>query len=265
MSLSGIKKAAVYDPATKTVVRLDKLLTDGGFTPGILTTEDSVGNQRFSGIDCSFDCRAADATGYAQLETWMKNRTPVKLVVLGIEENLLWYEPAVITVKNNYDVAVGKLNGFTISIKYKGGSNLIKTINNLVLANSLWQDANADGKVDAFTFQAGTYTASYANDEQVLTAVGVENKQIYALIEFPIAGADITSSFVSSLNQNTLNSVVLQALDKDSNVLASTSLAAGPDNLITPASTYYLKYVIDLDFTAEGNVTKFTVPGGINY
>ncbi len=265
MALSGINKIAVYEPVSKTVVQLNKIASDGNFDAPVQTVEDSTGAGRYAGIDASFDCNVYDATGYDQLKIWMQQQTPLRLVASGVDENVLWYQDSVIVVKRVYLPQVGKLNGFNIKIAYKGGTSGIKAISNLILGNSLWNDANLDGKVDSLSFPAGLYNSSFSNDEQILTSGGAENKVITALVEFPIAGANIESSFDSALNQNTINAASLQALDKDQNILTQVSLVGGADSILTPSGTYYLKYLIDITFGVVGNVTKFTVPRGVNY
>ena len=265
MALSGINKISVYDPVTKTVVQLNKIASDGNFDAPVQTVEDSAGAGRYAGIDASFDCNVYDSSGYDQLKSWMQLQTPLRLVASGMDENVLWYQDSVIVVKKIYFPQVGKLNGFNIKIAYKGGTNNIKAVSNLILGNSLWVDSNLDGKVDSLTFPAGSYVPTFSNNEQILTSGGGENKIIYALVEFPIVGATVESSFDSVMSQNEINAVNLQALDKDLNVLTQASLVGGAASIITPATTYYLKYLIDITFGSAGNVTKFTVPRGVNY
>lgn len=264
--ISGIKKAAIYDNATKTVVQLNNIATDAVYNDENSEVELAGGTMKFAGIDKSLELKSYDDDGFTQLDTWMKNQTPVRVVCYGTEENIIWHEDALITVKKDYQFQVGSLNGFTVKIAFKGISTAVKTVSNLVLAQSLFVDANLDGEVDCLSFPKGyDYIPTFSADKQTLESGGAENVVIENKIDFPIAGANIASSFESDLNENTINSVLLLALDKDDNILSQVSLVAGLATLTTPSNTYYIKYQIDITFGTTGNQTRFSVPAGVNY
>jgi len=267
MSISGIKKIAIFEPISKTVVQLNTLSPDGSFTKEPQGIENAKGSLIYGGDDANFECNAFDMNAYAQLETWMKQETPVRFVTYGVEDNILWYEDSKITVKKNYGFGVGNRNSFLIQIKRKGGSLNIKSIVNLILGNSLWQDANADGLVDTLV-AGGSYSVveSFSNNEQLIQSVTNAEVVTYtAQIVYPIAGARISSSFETSLNQNTINSADLKAKDSGGALLSTVGLLGGAATLTTPAATYYISYEIVMQMGTAGSQTKIKVPYGVNY
>lgn len=193
MSISGLKKISVYDPATGTVVQLNKVSSEGDFKHEPLSEEGSKGNLVFSGYDSLFEFMAFDDTGYDQLESWMKNETEVNLVTHGMQEHLLWYEPSLITVKKDFGFKVGNRNGFTVKISKTGGIQNICTGQNLIYSLFGWADSDNNNIADGYaihnefnlfyTFINGAQNLGYKNALPANYNIGP--------VVYPISGIDL--------------------------------------------------------------------------
>src|SRR5699024_2119946 len=98
MSTSGIQKAAVFcddvgSPSFGTVVQLNHVNTEGDFHVNGLGTETAAGIQIYAGAEALAQIGFADVTALTQLEVWQEDQTPLKLVLAGLQESGLWYEP----------------------------------------------------------------------------------------------------------------------------------------------------------------------------
>jgi hypothetical protein len=203
MSVSGLKIVSVYDPATGTVVQLNKIAPDGEFKKEALYSETTKDGLLYAGDDSSFEFLAFDDTGFDQLETWMKTLTPVRLVTYGVEDNILWYEDATITVKRSFGFKVGQRNGFTVKISKSGGEHAIYIGANIFAAYPGWKDTNLDNVVDGYSNSGSAARTPYFGDGKqrfLLTTTG--SLYFSKNLIYPIAGAEL-SYFINKGSNDT--------------------------------------------------------------
>lgn len=196
---TGIKKVAIYDPATGTVVQINNLAPEGEIAMPTFNSENSAGNMLYAGNEFNFEFVSYELGAFTQLETWMKNETQVRLVVLGIEENILWYESSEIYVKKQYGAAVGGRNGYLVGIRFAGyTTNIITGMNLLHMLNG-WIDANTDEVADGYTAQGVALDTKDFNDATLVQNLGSSTGGVMSFyapdIIFPIAGADLQLSY----------------------------------------------------------------------
>ena len=211
---SGIKKAAVYDPATGTVVQLNNIVPEGEFKiREPLEVEDAKGGTVYAGDDSAISLTAFDLSGFAQLETWMNNETPVRMAIEGVEDHILWEESVPLAVKKNYGSAPGQVNSLSVTLKKKGGTHAIYSLKNLLLAaigGAFPKDDDSDGKVDGLTFTTGSGTdPTYSIVSSLYQRISSNGTAIVtgkASIVFPISGVNLTAFNNIYSNANTFNS-----------------------------------------------------------
>lgn len=165
--ISGIKKASFYDPATGTVVQCNNLAAEGEFKKDGLGTKNAKGAEVFSGNDSLLELTSYDIAGSSQLETWMKNKTPIRAAVYGVQDNIVWNESVPIQVKSNYNIATGSRNSIVITMSRKGGEHNIYHGKNLLFLLKGWEDADSDTIVDNYVFQgSGDTNHSFSSQQQ---------------------------------------------------------------------------------------------------
>ena len=273
--ISGIKRAAIYDPATGTTVQFNKVSPEGEFKiceP--IEVESGKGGTVYVGDDSSVTLKTYDVANYSQLQTWMDNETPVRMVIEGVEEHILWYESVPLTVKKNYEGGVGKLNSLSITLSKKGGTHNIYALKNLLLGalGAAWAtDDDNDGKVDNVTFATAsgtspTYSIVSGNyPYQKIESNG--NAIITGKIEFefPIEGASLIAMVIYYYNMNTFNSHTITVKDFSFNpLITDTDINYPPNilNVINPANAYKISYeFINLTMSSTINdKTEVAVP-----
>ena len=250
--ISGIKRAAIYDPATGTTVQFDKVSPEGEFKiceP--IEVESGKGGTIYAGDDSSVTLKTYDVSNYSQLQTWMDNETPVRMVIEGIEEHILWYESVPLIVRKNYEGSVGKLNSLSITLSKKGGMHNIYALKNLLLGGigAAWPtDDDNDGKVDNVTFATASGTDptySIASPRyQIISSNGDATITGKIEFEFPIQGSLLVAAVELAINMNTFNSHTLTVKDFSGGSLTSDTDTSDSNtlNLTTPANTYKISY-----------------------
>lgn len=193
---TGIQKVSVYDPLTGTVVQCNIVSPEGEFSKAPFEIELGNGNMVYGGDDSSFEFTCYELTGYNQLKAWMENETKVNMVVLGMEEHILWYEPATVSVAKVYGPAVGGRNGLRIRIYSKGGTQNILVGSNILYLLFNWQDLDdseaPDGIADGYE-KTVNVTALFGDEEQSVSAAAEAANIAFnsGYIIFPIAGAHL--------------------------------------------------------------------------
>jgi len=264
---SGIKKVAIYDPATGTVVQINNLSPDGSIEMPSYNSENAAGNLLYAGNEWNFEFVSNELAGFSQLETWMKNETPVRLVVLGIEEHILWYESSEIYVKKQYGSVVGNRNSYLVGIRFAGYTDNIKTGMNLLHIINGWVDANTDEVADNYTLIGGNFDTKDFDPVTFVQNLGTSSAQIGAEFKsgeiiFPIAGAELQLSFnkVSLANEGSVKLAVDQYLyggfDSTNNVGISTALL----NFTTIDSFYKLVALLIDGSTSNGFDVEMKYP-----
>ncbi|MFZ3035510.1 MAG: hypothetical protein WA138_16050 [Parvibaculum sp.] len=245
--ISGVQKISIYDPATGIVVQLNNVVPDGeALIASPLYYKDIDGKLKYDGDKSYLSFGAYDDGGFAQLASWMKAKTPVRVVTAGFEENLLWYESAPILVKKDYSYAVGNKNYFSVEIAKEGGTHNIKSVANLILGPGLWYDANTNGIADSL-IKTGTYTTSFNNSSfiQTLTFISGQTGSMSCKIEFPISGINIHHKFVEGAGSNLALYVPrLHFMNYASGIISSIN--AAETDAVSPSSTYYFIQEIDV-------------------
>lgn len=245
---TGMRKAAIYDPATGTVVQINNLSPDGEFQKGSFEAENSAGGKLYGGPDSNIEIMSFEMGGFAQLQTWMNDETLLNLVVFGIEEHILWYEPTPIVVKKNYGMAVGSRNGFTITMESAAGENNILQGSNLLQTFFDWKDAVAPtNQADNYDI-VGSMTASlFSSFVQTLITSGAQTNIRFltnASLIFPIANAKMQLSVrVDTLVNGASLVILVDPLNYASATLGTQSalLSVGFIEFTTPANTYKLE------------------------
>lgn len=266
--ISGLKIISIYDPATGTVVQLNKVSEEGEFVKQAISVKNTQGNLVYAGDESNFEFTAYDNDGYSQLETWMKNKTPVRLVTYGVEENILWYEDAKITVRKNYGFAVGNLNSFTVQVSARGGEHDIHIGQNLLHISAGWRDADSDGKADGYEFLTTNTTLSFdVSGYQILSEEApAAVATVFGDVVYPIASALFTFA-AEYYDSGVFNTIRLGALDFSDALIGGES---GDElvELITPPNTYTLRSHCLLNRAITSDV-KFRhpmlVPGSKTY
>lgn len=242
---TGIQKISVYDPATGTVVQFNHISPEGEFQDGKFADESSSGQMLYAGDDAAFEFMTmGEETGLSQIKSWMENETPVRLVALGLEQHVLWYEDSFVHLKKGFDPAVGKRNRHTIRIVKKGISNNIKIGTNLMAMAYGWADANTNNLADNYSIVGSLNATSFTAGVQRLQTIGVETGLVFgptADLIFPIVGAKLQFSVrVDTLTNGAALTILARLLNFASGTLASESalLSVGLKNFTTPANFY---------------------------
>ena len=268
---SGTKRAVIYDPSDGTVVQFNNLKPEGEFkVRESLEDETGVGNTIFSGEESTISFFSFDISTYSQLNIWAKAETPLRLVIEGVENHILWYEDVAIKVEPHYKGTVGELNGLSITFHKKGGLQSIYNLKNLLLGaiGMTWaKDSNNDGIVDGITFTlisgiTPKYLIYYSRYPRIISN-GAGEITAKIEVEFPLAGVELTAFPNIYLNDNTFNSHTLKAVDFSGTVLSSITSTDPMEtlSLITPANTYKLIYEFaDITLGDAGKTTNIDLP-----
>jgi len=190
MSLSGLRKVSVYDPVTGTTVQMNKVGPDGTFEKVPQGQENGKGSMVYAGDESVIEFPSFDDAGFSQLETWMKDKTPVRLVTNGVEEHVLWYEDSLVSVKKNIGFKTGGRNSFMVKLTKKGGEHSIYAGANLLFAINGWIDSNSDGKADGYAFQDSP-ACTFTNNQQRME-FNSGNLFCQSSLVYPLSGAKLT-------------------------------------------------------------------------
>ena len=257
---AGIQKVSVYDPATGDVVQINNVNPDAEFADGVFEVEDGKGRILFGGKDPVFEFMSFDLAGFAQLETWMEDETPVRLVTLGIEQHILWYESSLITVRKNYGAQVAGRNGYTVKIQSKGGTpNILMGTNILNMVNG-WLDFDTDNEADNYEVSGSISADDFSANVQTLVTSGSQTGVAFrtdTFIIYPIANAKMQiSSRVDTLTNGSVLIIEAEIQNFASGSLADESalLSVNFKLFTTPASTYKIRC----------NVLKGNTDGSLN-
>jgi len=205
MTVTGQKKISIYDPATGTVVQLNNISEEGEFEKKGAFIKTSAGSRMYSGDESKAEFLSLDWTGYDQLVTWMKERTPVRFVTYGLDEHILWYEDTLITVDLKTVFSPYKRSGFKIYFEKAGGVHGIYKGCNILYAVLGYSDGNSDNKADGYTIatDGGSFSFLFENAAQkiICNSNGQINSFSYSLI-YPIAGCNFFLKQNKGMNDN---------------------------------------------------------------
>lgn len=242
---TGIQKISVYDPATGTTVQLNNVAPEGEFSDGKFADESSSGQMLYAGDDASFEFMTlGEESGLSQIETWMENETEVRLVALGLDQHILWYENSFVHLAKGFDAAVGKRNRHTIRISKKGISNNIFVGNNLLAMYYDWLDSQPDNIADGYEVVGSMTASTFSSFVQRLTTTGAQTGLKFrptADLIFPIVGANLQLSVrVDTLTNGAALEILAELKNFAGGSLADESdlLSTGFVEFTTPASMY---------------------------
>ncbi len=288
-SISGIQAISIFDreagSATEgTVVQKNRIVSNQGeaILQNMLTEEDAQGFELHAADESMFEFACYDTDGDDQLEAWAKTDKLVELVSAGLQENVLWYEPATIKIVKPFSFATKNRNYRRIKIQKSGGLHkCLKGINLLDMAVKLkgfetgWQDSNADDLADGYTYS--TLTRLFENGVQQLTA-GENTRTMMQDFAFPISGIEIysnTNVLSQTANKDLFQAKVISRSFADAILSESQlNLNVGNTNHIsseTPAQVFNLQYLLLVratagnQFTAELNDLTYRVDPSYEY
>ncbi len=257
MTVSGQKKISIYDPATGTVVQLNNISEEGEFEKKGSFIKTSAGNRMYSGDESKAEFLSLDWTGYDQLVTWMKNRTPVRFVTYGLDEHILWYEDTYITVDQKTVFAPFKRSGFKIYFEKAGGVHAIYKGSNILYISRGWGDSNADGLADGYAFSLNaSHIATFVNGIQNINANGIAGAAIMesAPICYPIVGAALQYSLTDTSINSSIRKYISGSTFNNSTILTSSSYLYGIDTFMTGSGMFYIYCrIINNDINLDAN------------
>ncbi len=207
MIISGIQKISLFDndSASSTfgaIVQKNRILGNRG--EGVfkspLIEEDSAGLDMHNGDESFFEFECIDTVGNSQLRAWANEEKEVMMVVAGLEESVLWYEPATVTIVEPKSFTVGSRNTTKIRISKKGGLHKIWCGINILDGavkvegfESGWQDSDSNGLADGYNnSNLKSVVFSSGIQQAVQNASGYQS--ITKSLLFPIAGIQLSLS-----------------------------------------------------------------------
>jgi hypothetical protein len=214
-AIAGIQAISFFDresgSATEgTVVQKNRIVGNQGeaVLQNMITEEDSRGLELHAGDESVFEFACYDDAGDDQLEAWAKADKEIELVVAGVEENILWYEPARISIVKPVGFATKNRNYRRIRITKSGG-----------IHTKIWQGLNLlDGAVKTQGFATGWQDSEPNNIADGYIAVDVSSQAfssgiqsfdtsgsgagIHTSVVFPVSGINLqlSSELVSSFS-----------------------------------------------------------------
>jgi len=211
------------------------------YTPENIAT-DSTDGQVYGGQSHTLDVQFSDADSALidQLYDWMDADTELIAVALGLQTNLLWYEP--VTINPNSLLNTNARDGVSVNqliIDSIGDDLDIKVGVNLLKAN-------------VFRAVSGNYTPPRVSSAQTITAsnygatlTASASGSLATDIAFPFDGQRIDFGVDNATGQN----MTVQPLDVDGNTIGSafTSSVVSSRRVgsgTTPAGTAYLRVTL---------------------
>lgn len=258
---TGVKKVAIYDPATGTVVQLNKIVPDADVKLKSPLEIKDVNKELYYDGDVSYlEFACYDVEYFYQLETWMKNYTQVRAVCAGVDYNLLWEESVTLTVYKTYGFTPGSRNVMIVRLAKERGEHSIYAVSNLLRRLGRFIDDDANEKADNLTFQddGGTYTFQdtllYQN---YVGAGGGQGTIITGKVVFPISGLTLFAKCNNTGGGGPAQhwDFYLRAYSFADSVLATDTVSDSDDvlELTLPANTYSVGIRIEIAGTDQAS------------
>jgi hypothetical protein len=305
-TLSGLRSAAFVNDDAQTVVRLNRAHEDTSvIVRELLQSEgnDTRGYPWFAGYQSEVEWMQPDLSDVSQMETWMREDTPVQFVAVGPEKIVQWYEPrvpktfqSVNTSAGNVDPLHGRLtldggdgtDGSGNIVGFPNGSHRIYASRNALYplaydaGNSLI-DTDNDGVPDGYNYTDRALKSEAVNsgvyEAFVDTSVATVGER-GANVLLPIEGVEVTLSVeVTQLHDGGTTFIRVEALDSAGNIISNTFDTTNATttgrisaSVTTPPGTYEVRAVIlgvelAATETSKAKVTKpaLRVDGGTSY
>lgn len=166
----------------------------------MITEEDALGRELFAGDESVFEFACYDTDGNTQLQAWAAADTEVELVSAGLQENVLWYEPATIKVIKPFSFATKNRNYTRVRIFKSGGAHKVwRGVNLLDGAVKIqgfetgWQDSNSNGLADGYG-SSGLKSTSFETGLQKTIQNPSGYQSITLSVTFPVDNIQLSLS-----------------------------------------------------------------------
>lgn len=277
-SIGSVVAGSFYDPATGTVVQLNRIHQDSDFTMMGADEEDAAGSGIFLGEEASLELvfYDDDAAAIQQLVDWQDAETPLRFCLAGQRTNIIWDQDAIITVRKTKTMSPLQRQITTVTMTAKGkrlkiwqGVNLAHGFVIVQGFETGWQDSDDNNVPDGFVLSAGsTYTSiDFTND------VFTVQKSDADFASFTLSFGNIGRVFPISGIRLTIATDVLKLYSSENHRLGflardfgenSLGTIVGPSiettgrhslSVVTAEGTYFLRiYFIDV-FTGSADDT----------
>lgn len=154
MGISGARRAKIYDDATDEYVDILHIAPDSDYN------KDGVGEDDIDGMPVWVEDQAELVLGFyddddvaAKLKQWQKDRTPLNIVVIGVDDYIFWNEPSTIIVREPNDFRPRNRNKRQLVTRARGEDLTIEREKGYVVEDSeglemegfVGRDDNGDG------------------------------------------------------------------------------------------------------------------------
>lgn len=263
MSIAGAQACSFFDddptsPTYGVVVQFNRITENSSFYSKGVGEKDFRGNMIYAGDESRLEIEAFDYEGkVTQLKEWQKNKTPLKFVLAGVQENILWYEETTIEIEEPKSFATKTRNAIKVRMEADGGEHKIWSgINLLDGAVKLsgfvegWADIDSNGLANGFSVtNISSNTFNHSSKIQTLTNATTSSYYISKKILFPISGIKLTfsQSVVSKYPGGTGVSVFFRdslAVLISQSSLYNSNLGRQKLNQTSPSGLFNLEMVI---------------------
>jgi len=279
MSIAGAQACSFFDddPASPTfgvVVQFNRITENSSFYTKGVGEKDFRGNIIYAGDESRLEIEAFDYDGkVTQLKDWQKNKTPLKFVLAGVHENILWYEETTIAVEEPKSFATKTRNVIKVRMEADGGEHSIwKGINlfdgavKLLGFTNAWADDDSDGLANGVT-DFGTGAVAFASDTQTKTTDTTGSQLLWIDLLMPIAGVTFTMSALYTKLHASGTDNEIRTLDSSGAQLtglskeATTTLSRTPSSLGTPALMWAFRCIlVRQKFAGASDTHSFKFP-----
>lgn len=120
MGIAGAKWLKLYDDVTDTYVDIRLISKDSSYEKSGLYDRDLNGNLVWYEDAARLFIAFYDGEKAAQMETWQRNHTPLKVVVIGNDDYIFWDTPSTIVLTEPGDFDFRRRNVRTFEMRSQG-------------------------------------------------------------------------------------------------------------------------------------------------
>ena len=267
MNAQGYYLATFYNPLTGVGAQLNLVGEESEMMLKEPFENDKTGRGEFiySGDNSFINLIAydMDSSVFNVLKGFMDAGTRCQVALIGVNEVVLWEEPAKIKVKKQKGFTTGRRNRMEVRIAKEGGVHNIFDGINILRQKYGWASLPLTGY--SFT---GTLAGGFAGDENLIT---LETGQfLRSDIILPVEGITATLSYDrGSTHTGTTYVMSLQALNFAGSVIATESLnvpTSTPTGILSvalkqlPANVYTLRCNLAVMSTGTANEVPISSP-----
>lgn len=192
MSIQGLSKISIYDPATQTVAQFNQVKGEGQLVVNPIDADpDSQGGIPYAGDLSELEAMVYDlGAAEDQVKSWMEDNTPVSAVGYGLQVNFYWFEQSRVRIlKPNY-FGSGQRRRATISMRKEGGIHTIDSVVNLLL-NQPWSGNN---KKIVYPIEGATLTLSQDTGQAMsIRALDASDTELESVSGSTSGGRDVAT------------------------------------------------------------------------